>query len=392
MPLLDLPLIHSGKVRELYALPADPETGTERMLMVATDAVSAYDFVLSPGIPDKGAILTQMSQWWFEQLADVVPNHVLSTDLPEGVPAAMAGRAVVVEKLSMVPVECVVRGYLTGSGWVEYQQSGTVCGVRLPEGLVDGDRLPEPVFTPATKAEQGEHDENITFEQMLETTGPELGERLRDLTLAIYRRAEEIARGRGIILADTKVEFGQRADGTIVLADEVLTPDSSRFWDAATWQPGGRLDSFDKQFLRNWLVRESGWDRASDTPPPPLPEHIVTATRERYLDAYSRLVGQPFQTTERTDRITPMATVVVDVMPKPEILDPQGKAVTGALARLGYHGLTVRQGKRFEIEVDGEVTDEVLAQISEAAEKLLANTVIEQFEVRVEDSIVEDLQ
>ena len=392
MPLLDLPLIHSGKVRELYALPADPETGTERMLMVATDAVSAYDFVLSPGIPDKGAILTQMSQWWFEQLADVVPNHVLSTDLPEGVPAAMAGRAVVVEKLSMVPVECVARGYLTGSGWVEYQQSGTVCGVRLPEGLVDGDRLPEPIFTPATKAEQGEHDENITFEQMLETTGPELGERLRGLTLAIYRRAEEIARGRGIILADTKVEFGQRADGTIVLADEVLTPDSSRFWDAATWQPGGRLDSFDKQFLRNWLVRESGWDRASDTPPPPLPEHIVTATRERYLDAYSRLVGQPFQTTERTDRITPMATVVVDVMPKPEILDPQGKAVTGALARLGYHGLTVRQGKRFEIEVDGEVTDEVLAQISEAAEKLLANTVIEQFEVRVEDSIAEDLQ
>lgn len=392
MPLLDLPLIHSGKVRELYALPADPETGTERMLMVATDAVSAFDFVLSPGIPDKGAILTQMSQWWFEQLADVVPNHVLSTDLPEGVPAAMAGRAVVVEKLSMVPVECVARGYLTGSGWVEYQQSGTVCGVRLPEGLVDGDRLPEPIFTPATKAEQGEHDENITFEQMLETTGPELGERLRGLTLAIYRRAEEIARGRGIILADTKVEFGQRADGTIVLADEVLTPDSSRFWDAATWQPGGRLDSFDKQFLRNWLVRESGWDRASDTPPPPLPEHIVTATRERYLDAYSRLVGQPFQTTERTDRITPMATVVVDVMPKPEILDPQGKAVTGALARLGYHGLTVRQGKRFEIEVDGEVTDEVLAQISEAAEKLLANTVIEQFEVRVEDSIAEDLQ
>lgn len=392
MPLLDLPLIHSGKVRELYALPADPETGTERMLMVATDAVSAFDFVLSPGIPDKGAILTQMSQWWFEQLADVVPNHVLSTDLPEGVPAAMAGRAVVVEKLSMVPVECVARGYLTGSGWVEYQQSGTVCGGRLPEGLVDGDRLPEPIFTPATKAEQGEHDENITFEQMLETTGPELGERLRGLTLAIYRRAEEIARGRGIILADTKVEFGQRADGTIVLADEVLTPDSSRFWDAATWQPGGRLDSFDKQFLRNWLVRESGWDRASDTPPPPLPEHIVTATRERYLDAYSRLVGQPFQTTERTDRITPMATVVVDVMPKPEILDPQGKAVTGALARLGYHGLTVRQGKRFEIEVDGEVTDEVLAQISEAAEKLLANTVIEQFEVRVEDSIAEDLQ
>ena len=179
MPLLDLPLIHSGKVRELYELAPDPTTGTERMLMVATDAVSAYDFVLTPGIPDKGAILTQMSQWWFGRLVDVVPNHVITTELPEGVPASMAGRAVVVEKLKMVPVECVARGYLTGSGWAEYQQSRTVCGIPLPDGLVDGDRLPEPIFTPATKADQGEHDENITYEQMLETTGPELGARLR---------------------------------------------------------------------------------------------------------------------------------------------------------------------------------------------------------------------
>ena len=387
MPLLDLPLIHSGKVRELYALAPDPATGAERMLMVATDAVSAYDFVLSPGIPDKGAILTQMSQWWFGQLADIVPNHVLSTEMPEGVPAEMAGRAVVVEKLEMVPVECVARGYLTGSGWVEYQASGTVCGIPLPEGLVDGDRLPEPIFTPATKAPMGEHDENVTYEQMLETTGPELGAELRDLTLAIYRRAEEVARERGIILADTKVEFGRRADGTVVLADEVLTPDSSRFWDAASWQPGVRLDSFDKQYLRNWLALDSGWDKASDTPPPALPDHVVTATRERYLDAYQRLVGEPFgpmpSSAVADARISPMATVVVDVMPKPEILDPQGKAVTGALARLGYDGLTVRQGKRFEVTVEGEVTDEVLAQISDAAEKLLANTVIEQFTVRV---------
>ena len=385
MPLLDLPLIHSGKVRELYELPADPATGAARMLMVATDAVSAYDFVLSPGVDDKGAILTQMSHWWFEQLADVVPNHVITTDLPDGVPANMAGRAVVVEKLDMVPVECVARGYLTGSGWVEYQQSRTVCGIPLPEGLVDGDRLPEPLFTPATKAEQGEHDENITYEQMLETTGVALGERLRELTLAIYGRAEQVARERGIILADTKVEFGRRPDGTVVLADEVLTPDSSRFWDAATWAPGQRLDSVDKQFLRDWLVRESGWDRSSDVPPPPLPAAVVAATRERYLDAYARLVGEPFTTSQSTDRINPMATVVVDVMPKPEILDPQGKAVTGALARLGFDGLTVRQGKRFEVQVDGEVTDEVLARIGEAAERLLANTVIEQFVVRVEE-------
>lgn len=294
MPLLDLPLVHSGKVRELYALPPDPATGTERMLMVATDAISAYDHVLAPGIPDKGAILTQVSQWWFEQLADVVDNHVLSTDLPEGVPADMAGRAVVVEKLEMVPVECVARGYLTGSGWAEYRQSGTVCGIPLPEGLRDGDRLPEPIFTPATKAPLGEHDENVTFEQMLQTTGPDVGESLRELTLAIYRRAEEVARERGIILADTKVEFGRRADGTLVLADEVLTPDSSRFWDAASWQPGTRLDSFDKQFVRNWLSLDSGWDKDSDVDPPALPEEIVQATRERYLDAYRRLVGHDF--------------------------------------------------------------------------------------------------
>ena len=393
--MLDLPLIHSGKVRELYALPPVPGQ-PERMLMVATDAVSAYDHVLSPGIPDKGAILTQLSQWWFDQLADVVDNHVLSTQLPEEVRAdhrgAVDGRAVVVEKLDMVPVECVARGYLTGSGWAEYQASGTVCGIALPQGLVDGDRLPEPIFTPATKAPMGEHDENITYDQMLEVTGPQLGAELRRLTLAIYARAEQIARERGIILADTKVEFGRRADGTLVLADEVLTPDSSRFWDAAAWQPGQRLDSFDKQYLRNWLALDSGWDKSGDQPPPALPDEVVAATRERYLDAYARLVGEPFESgsaargASQPARIPGMARVVVDVMPKPEILDPQGKAVTGALARLGYHGLTVRQGKRFEIEVDGEITDQVLDQVRDAAEKLLANTVIEQFDVRVESA------
>ncbi|QGF25159.1 phosphoribosylaminoimidazolesuccinocarboxamide synthase [Raineyella fluvialis] len=279
---LGLPLIHAGKVRELYALPE-----ADRMLMVATDNISAFDWVLPSTIPDKGSILTQMSLWWFDQLRDLVPNHVISTD----VPAAVDRRGLVVEKLTMIPVECVARGYLTGSGWAEYQQSRTVCGIPLPEGLVDGSRLEEPIFTPATKAELGEHDENVDFETMVGTVGRETGEAIRDLTLRIYRAAEEIARTRGIILADTKFEFGVRPDGTIVLADEVLTPDSSRFWDATTWQPGGRLDSYDKQYVRNWLVQESGWDRASGEAPPQLPASVIAQTRERYLTAYEQLTG-----------------------------------------------------------------------------------------------------
>ncbi len=279
---LGLPLIHSGKVRELYAF-MDPSA----MLMVASDAISAYDFVLTPDVPGKGVVLTQLSLWWFDQLADVVENHVLSTD----VPTAVRGRAVVCERLRMFPVECVARGYLTGSGWAEYQRTGTVCGIELPEGLRDGDRLPEPVFTPATKAPQGEHDENVDFATVVELVGAETAEELRRLTLEVYRTGERIARERGIILADTKLEFGARTDGTIVLADEVLTPDSSRFWDAGRWQPGQSLPSFDKQFVRDWLTTASGWDRASDTPPPPLPEDVVRATRERYLEAYRRLTG-----------------------------------------------------------------------------------------------------
>lgn len=281
---LDLPLVHSGKVRELYAF------GDDRLLMVATDNISAFDFVLATIIPDKGKILTQMSQWWFGQLEGVVENHVLSTE----VPAVVQGRAVICERLEMFPVECVARGYLTGSGWLEYQQSRSVCGVALPEGLQDGSRLPEPIFTPATKAALGDHDENVTFEQIVDTVGAETAERLRTLTLQVYRDAEAIASARGIVLADTKLEFGTRPDGTILLADEVLTPDSSRFWEADTWQPGVRLDSYDKQFLRNWLLNESGWDRHGEAPPPPLPEDIVAATRSRYLEAYERLTGTAY--------------------------------------------------------------------------------------------------
>jgi len=277
--------VHSGKVRDLY------DTADGNLLMVASDRISAFDFVLNPGIPDKGELLTRMSLWWFDQLEDLVPNHTVSTDVPD----AVRGRAVICEKLEMFPVECVARGYLTGSGLIDYDATGEVCGVPLPAGLVDGSRLPEPIFTPATKAEVGEHDENVTFEDINETIGPESANALRDLTLAIYARAEGVARARGIVLADTKLEFGTRTDGTIVLADEVLTPDSSRFWPADEWRPGQTQPSYDKQFVRNWLLSpESGWDRASNTQPPDLPADIVAKTRERYIQAYEQLTGETF--------------------------------------------------------------------------------------------------
>lgn len=277
--MADLPLLHTGKVRRLYRWSDD------QILMVATDAISAFDFVLETPIPNKGVVLTQLSQWWFNQID--FPNHVVSLD----VPTEFAGRGVIVESLDMVPVECIARGYLTGSGWKEYQASRTVCGIPLPDGLVDGSKLPEPIFTPSTKAEIGEHDENVDYATIVASQGEELAAQLRDATLAIYTAAADLAAERGIILADTKFEFGLRADGTLVLADEVLTPDSSRFWDAETWQPGKSLPSFDKQYVRDWLTHESGWDKASDTPPPPLPQAVVDATRERYLEAYRRLVG-----------------------------------------------------------------------------------------------------
>ena len=277
--------IHSGKVRDLYRL-ADG-----RLLMVASDRISAYDHVLDSTIPDKGRILTQMSLWWFEQLADLVPHHVLSTD----VPAEVEGRAVVCEELTMFPVECVARGYLTGSGLADYRRTGDVCGVALPPGLEDGSRLPEPIFTPATKAAFGEHDENVTYDDVVAELGLERAAELRGLTLAVYRRAEGIARERGIVLADTKLEFGSRPDGTVVLADEVLTPDSSRFWPADLWRPGRAQPSYDKQIVRDWLTSPaSGWDRDSGDPPPPLPDEVVERTRGRYIEAYELLTGQAF--------------------------------------------------------------------------------------------------
>jgi phosphoribosylaminoimidazole-succinocarboxamide synthase len=277
--------VHSGKVRDLYTLPDG------RLLMVASDRISAYDFILDSTIPDKGAILTRMSLWWFEQLAPLVDNHVLSTD----VPAEVAGRAVICEPLQMFPVECVARGYLTGSGLVDYRRTGAVCGVALPDGLEEASRLPHPIFTPATKAEFGDHDENVSYDDVADQLGADTAEALRTLTLQVYERAERVARGRGILLADTKLEFGARPDGTTVLADEVLTPDSSRFWPADGWHPGRAQASYDKQIVRDWLTSpESGWARDSGAPPPPLPDDVVERTHARYLEAFELLTGQTF--------------------------------------------------------------------------------------------------
>ncbi|QKJ18119.1 phosphoribosylaminoimidazolesuccinocarboxamide synthase [Microbacterium hominis] len=294
---LDLPgwrHIYSGKVRDLY-VPADtPEGGAPaRLLVIASDRVSAFDHVLSPGIPSKGELLTSLSGWWFDQLAGAdggrgIPNHLVAG---AEAPDAVAGRAMVVKSLDMQPVECVVRGYLTGSGWVEYQESGTVCGIALPAGLADGDRLPEPIYTPAYKAPMGEHDENISFAQSVELVGAERAAELRDLSLEIYRRAAATAEARGLILADTKFEFGLDADGVMTLADEVLTSDSSRYWDAATWRTGTtpkeRMASFDKQIVRDWLA--ANWDKQGT--PPELPAEIVERTAARYRELIGLLTG-----------------------------------------------------------------------------------------------------
>jgi phosphoribosylaminoimidazole-succinocarboxamide synthase len=281
--------LHSGKVRDLYRTPDG------RLLMVASDRISAFDHILSPEIPDKGRILTAMTVWWFDQLGGIVPNHMLSLTDP-AIPAQWRGRAMLCTPLEMVPVEAVARGYLTGSGLLDYRATGRVCGVVLPPGLRDGDRLPEPIFTPATKAELGEHDENVSYEAVVATVGAQTAGELKQLTLRIYARAAAVAAERGVILADTKFEFGHDpATGELVLGDEVLTPDSSRFWPADGWQPGRAQPSFDKQYVRGWLLSAAaGWDRAADAPPPPLPQEVVAATRARYVEAYERLTGLRF--------------------------------------------------------------------------------------------------
>ncbi|WP_062290785.1 phosphoribosylaminoimidazolesuccinocarboxamide synthase [Demequina phytophila] len=277
--------VYSGKVRDLYE-PATPHPRGDVVLVVASDRISAYDWVLPTEIPGKGGILTGLSLWWFDQVLDIVANHTVEAP----VPAEVEGRAMVCKRLNMFPVECVARGYLTGSGLVEYNTSGTVCGIPLPAGLVDGSRLPEPIFTPATKAEVGEHDENVDFDAVVALIGREDAEALRDLTIALYVRAHEIAAAKGIILADTKFEFGRDGSGAIILGDEVLTPDSSRFWPADEWEPGHAQPSYDKQFVRDWLTSaESGWDKQADVPPPALPADVVERTRARYVEAFDRL-------------------------------------------------------------------------------------------------------
>ena len=288
--------VSSGKVRDIYA-PVGQEV-PDRLLLVTSDRISAYDYILPTPIPGKGRILNQLAIWWMERLSEVVDNHLLSTAFdpadPLSVPAAVEGRAVVAKALDMIPIECVVRGYLTGSGLVEYEQSGTACGIRLPDGLEEASRLEHAIFTPAAKAELGEHDENISFERAADMVGEGLAARLRDTSIALYERARDIAAERGVIIADTKFEFGlDPATGALVLGDEILTPDSSRFWPADEWVPGRVTPSFDKQYVRDWLTSpESGWDRASGAQPPALPEEVAAATSARYVEAFTRLTGE----------------------------------------------------------------------------------------------------
>lgn len=285
--LSDYQHVSSGKVRDIY------EVDDNTLLMVVTDRISAYDFALEPAIPDKGRVLTATTMFFFDAID--FPNHLAGPIDDARIPEEVLGRAIIVKKLNMLPFECVARGYLTGSGLKEYNANGTVCGIELPEGLVEASRLPEPIFTPATKAEQGDHDENVSFERVVQDLGQERAEQLRDETLRIYSAAAKIAEEKGIILADTKFEFGLDSEGNLVLGDEVLTPDSSRYWPADTYAEGIVQPSFDKQYVRNWLTsEESGWDVESETQPPVLPDNIVAATRLRYIEAYERLSGKRF--------------------------------------------------------------------------------------------------
>ena len=286
MPTLaDYQHVARGKVRDLY------DVDDELLLFVASDRISAYDHVLSTEIPDKGRVLTAMSVFWFERLA---PNHLVAYDDPR-IPAEVRGRALLVRKLKMVDVECVARGYLTGSGMADYTATGAVCGIELPAGLVEASELDPPIFTPASKAEIGAHDENVSFDVIAEKHGVELASKLRDRTIELYSEARAYALTRGLILADTKFEFGLDASGELILADEVFTPDSSRYWPAEGYEPGRVQPSFDKQYVRDWLTSSaSGWDRKSDVPPPALPADVVEATRQRYVEAYERLTGRSF--------------------------------------------------------------------------------------------------
>ena len=289
LPGLDL--IHRGKVRDVFALSGN------RLLIVATDRLSAFDVVLPDPIPGKGEMLTQISNFWFGKTAHIMPNHLLQTPVMELLPAGAdvalyARRAVVTKRLKPLPVEAIARGYLIGSGWKDYQATGTLCGIKLPAGLRQAEHLPEPIFTPSTKAAVGDHDENVSFDSVVAAIGADLAEQVRAATLAIYKWAAAYAAERGIIIADTKFEFGVDGAGKLHLIDEILTPDSSRFWPAATWEPGRAQPSYDKQYVRDWLTSPaSGWDRKSEQPPPALPAEVVERTRAKYIEAYEKLTG-----------------------------------------------------------------------------------------------------
>ncbi len=355
-----LPLLAKGKVREIYDLGGD-------LLMVASDRISTYDVVHPTPIPDKGKVLTGLSVLWFGLTEEIVPNHFLSTT--DGVPADQRGRALRVKRLEMLPVECVVRGYITGSGWKDYQRTGTVSGVELPAGLQESEQLPEPIFTPSTKADEG-HDEPIDLARTAELVGSEeLAGRLRDVSIAVYEAVAEHARARGVILADTKFELGFDAAGVLTLGDEVCTPDSSRFWPADQYEVGHGQPSFDKQYVRDW-ASGTGWDKAP--PAPPIPDDVVAATRERYVTAYEKLAGEPFSAW--LERVGVRARVLI--RPKAGILDPQGQAVERALPALGFDGVrNVHVGRLVELDVEDP------AQLPAMCEQLLANPLVEDYEI-----------
>ena len=386
-----------GKVRDVY------EAGEDRVLLVATDRISAFDVVMKEPVTDKGRVLTGLSSFWFDRLSDLASHHVLSTDRaafpsPFREEPALAGRAMLVKKAEVIPMECVARGYLSGSGWVQYRESSSVCGVPLPPGLTESALLPEPIFTPTTKAGTG-HDLPLDPAEAADLVGKGLFERLKELTLEIYRRLAETAGTEGILVADTKLEFGF-ADGELILIDEVGTPDSSRFWPADAYAPGGAQPSFDKQFVRDWLDA-SGWDR--EPPPPSLPRDVLEGTAARYRDAYERITGEPFDAylsapvsrprdddeapRRRGARTSPGGTgvrfsVEVLVTLKPGLADPQGKAVEGALPALGWTNVAgVRVGKHVRLEVESDDEASARAQVEEMATRLLSNPVIEDSRV-----------
>jgi len=371
----ELTLVARGKVRDIY------EHG-EYLVLVASDRLSAFDVVFPNGIPDKGKVLTQLSAFWFEQLKDIVPNHFVSTDvstiegLSEESKRVLEGRTTIAKKYEPVPVECVVRGYLEGSGWKDYQATGKVGGIELPEGLRQADRLPEPIFTPATKATSG-HDENIGFEAVVERVGGETAQALRDTSIALFRAASDYLEDRDIILADTKFEFGTDG-GKIVLIDEILTPDSSRFWPRKEYDPGRAQTSFDKQYVREFL-EASDWNK--EPPAPALPEEVVRNTRRKYRTIFRIVTGKPLDKENEVLR----SKVVVTL--KRNVSDPQGLAIRKALHTLGFTDtVQVRAGKFFEVEMQGDDPKRVRERVRNLSERLLSNPVIEDFTVEVEEA------